>query len=190
MVVGLLMALVGLACLLDSAGVDVQWQLLPAVALVIVGLALVATLVWPAAGRGSLVGLGMVLLIAAVITSLSPARFAGPVGDRVVAPAVTDWPVDARLAAGNLTVDLTEHALPASGRLTADVGAGTVVVVLDSGSTGSVHVDATVGAGEVVVDGERVRNGTGIRWSTPQPIGDAVVLDLDVGLGKVEVRHE
>jgi hypothetical protein len=143
---------------------------------------------WRGSGRGALVGLGAVLLVVSVVAGVGTSRFGGGVGDRVVAPSLTDWPVQTELTVGNLTVDLTQYPLPRSGRLEADLGTGTLTVLLDQEAP--VRIEATVGAGAVHVDGAQQRNGLDVEWSSPASAGDDVLVVLDVGAGTVEVRHE
>lgn len=185
LVTGALAVAVGVAWLLDAAGVPVPWRLFPAAALVLTGAALVLAAAggWP---RHGLVGLGAVLLVAAVAVGVDVERFAGPVGDQVVAPTSGQWPVEVRLAAGTATVDLTRHPLPPSGRLDVSVGAGRVVLVLPRSA--AVRADVEVVTGAVVVDGVRVDDGIHARWAAPglAPVDVAV----DVALGEVEVLHE
>ncbi|MDD7939633.1 hypothetical protein PHK61_14510 [Actinomycetospora lutea] len=184
LVTGLLLVALGVAWMLDAAGVSVPWRLFPAAALLLTGAALVIAAAggWP---RRGLVGLGAVLLVAAVAVGVHVERFAGPVGDRVVAPTGAEWGVPVRVAAGTATVDLTRHPLPASGRLDVSVGAGRVVLVLPP--TSAVRADVEVVTGAVIVDGARVDDGIQARWTEPGPA--PVTVAVDVALGEVEVLH-
>jgi len=186
-VVGLLLAAAGIGWLLDQAGASVPWRMFPATALVVIGLALLATLVG-GSGRAALVSLGVIALIVGVAVGVGVNRYAGPVGDRVVAPSTAQWPVNTRLGAGTLTIDLTRNPLPESGSLVADVGAGRIVVLLPAGSSPIIDARATVGT--VSVDGVKVSDGIDVRWSQPNPLTTAVNLDLRVGLGDIEVNHD
>jgi len=186
-VVGLLLAAAGIGWLLDQAGASVPWRMFPATALVLIGLALLATLVG-GSGRAALVSLGVIALIVGVAVGVGVNRYAGPVGDRVVAPSTAQWPVNTRLGAGTLTIDLTRNPLPESGSLVADVGAGRIVVLLPAGSSPIIDARATVGT--VSVDGVKVSDGIDVRWSQPNPLTTAVNLDLRVGLGDIEVNHD
>ena len=188
-VLGLLLAVAGVGWMLDEAGVSVPWRLFPALALAVIGGALLVSLV-AGRGRGALVGLGVVALIAGVTVGVGADRYAGPVGDQVLTPAVADWPVTAKLGAGTLTVDLTGHPLPVTGDLRADVGAGKVILVLPESSR--IAIDARTTAGTVTVDGDRVGDGLDVRWSQPataQAGATSITVELQVGLGDIEVRH-
>ena len=187
-VAGVLIGAVGVGWLLDQAGGSMPWRLFPAAALIIIGLALIATL-FGGRGRGGLVGLGIISLILAVVVGVGADRYAGPVGDQLVAPAVAEWPVQQHISAGTVTVDLTRHPLPEAGRLQIDVGAGEIDLILPSGAT--VGIDATATAGTITVDGVKVGDGLDLQWSKPSNTSSSPVeLTLHVGLGDIEVSHE
>jgi hypothetical protein len=183
LVLGLLLAAGGTGWLLDDRGVAVPWHAAPAAAVVLVGLALLVSLVG-GRGRGNLVSLGIVLLVPALAIGIGAQRFAGPVGEVVVAPGAEPWPAPTRLAAGTVTVDLTRAPLPPDGRLEVAVGAGRVDVRVPAGQ---VRVETTVVMGTVTVDGEVLRQGVDLRWS--DPAGAPRTLVLDVGTGDVEVNR-
>jgi hypothetical protein len=129
---------------------------------------------------------GILLAVAFFVAVVRPVG--GPVGDRFLTPTTSQWPVATSLTAGNLTIDLQQNALPANGRLTADVTAGRVVLHLPNGPRAErVQVIAHVGMGQIKVDGVEVRNGMGLDWSSPDPA--AVVVDVHVGTGQLEVDH-
>ncbi len=180
-VAGLVLLGVGSSWLLDELGVSVPWALAPAAGVIVLGLALMVT-ARSRASHAGLVAWGAILLAVALVLAVAQPR--GPVGDRLVTPAASDWPVATSLSAGNLTLDLRSNPLPASGRLDADVGAGKVVVLVPRGVT--VQVVAHIGMGEVFVDGVQARGGMGIDWSDPAA---PVVVDVNVNMGQVEVRH-
>ena len=186
-VIGLLIGAIGVGWLLDQAGVSVPWRMFAAAALIVIGLALLATLVG-GRGRGGLVGLGIISLVLAVMVGVGADRYAGPVGDRLVAPAVAEWPVQQHISAGTVTVDLTRHPLPEAGRLQIDVGAGEIDLILPSGSTAGIEATAT--AGTITVDGVKVGDGVDLQWSKPSNTSSPVELTLHVGLGDIEVSHE
>jgi hypothetical protein len=119
-VVGLLLIALGAGWLLDAIGVSVPWRLFPAAGLVVVGSALVMARRF----RGGLIGLGVVLALAALPSAMTATRFVGPVGQRTVTPVVADWPDDSSLSVGNLTVDLTGPVLPLEREIQVGVGVG------------------------------------------------------------------
>lgn len=194
-VLGLLLAVAGIGWLLDEAGVSVPWRLFPAVALFVIGGALLVSL-FAGRGRGALIALGMVALLLGVAVGVGADRYAGPVGDTVVAPRLADWPVATRLGAGTLTVDLTRYPLPTSGSLHADVGAGKVILQLPE--SGRVAVQASVTMGTITVDGTKVGDGIDVRWSAPATVpsvtansaAGVVTVNVQVGMGDIEVRHD
>ncbi len=186
-VIGLLIGAVGVGWLLDEAGVSVPWRIFPAAALILIGTALLATLLG-GRGRGALVGLGIISTVFAVVVGVGADRYAGPVGDRLVVPAVAEWPVQQSISAGTVTVDLTQHALPEVGQLQIDVGAGEIDLILPKDSTAG--IDATATAGTITVDGVKVRDGVDLQWSKQPNTSAPVELTLHVGLGDIEVRHE
>lgn len=182
---GVLLAAVGGCWLADVLGASVPWRMLPAAALVVVGLALLATLAG-GRGRSQLVALGVALLLTAVGVGVGAGRFVGPVGDRTLVPDPATWTTTTGLAAGTLTVDLTAAAPPESGRMQVRVGAGRVLVRAPAGSR--VQIETSVVLGTIVVDGTPVEQGVDLRWAEPgTPAGP--VLDVEVGTGDVEVWH-
>ena len=186
-VIGLLLSAVGVAWLLNLAGVPILWRMFPAGALVLIGGALLVTLIG-GRGRGMLIALGVVTTLLGVAIGGGADRYQGPVGDHLVAPTSADWPVQERLSAGTMTGELTRHPVPDAGGLEADVGAGRIVVLLPSER--ALSIEASVTAGSLAVDGTRVDDGVDLHWSGPDEHSDAVELVLHVGLGDVEVRPE
>ena len=186
-VIGLLIGAIGVGWLLDQAGVSVPWRMFPAAALIAIGLGLLATLLG-GRGRGALVGIGIISTVLAVVIGVGADRYAGPVGDRLVAPAVAEWPVQQHISAGTVTVDLTRHPMPEAGWLQIDVGAGEIDLILPHESTAS--VDATATAGTITVDGVKVGDGVDLQWSKQSDTSSPVELTLHVGLGDIEVSHE
>jgi hypothetical protein len=185
-VIGLLVAAAGTGWLLAELGVAVPWHLAPAAALVVVGVALLLSLLG-GRDRAGLVVLGVVLTVVAIGVGVGADRFAGPVGDRVLVPGPTGWPAATRIAAGTVTIDLTRAELPAAGRLDVGVGAGRVVLRLPAEPR--VRVQATVVMGTVVVDGEAVQQGVDLDWSDPAPAPAPPTVVIDLGAGDLEVSH-
>lgn len=186
-VVGVLIGTVGVGWLLDEAGVSVPWHLLPAAALILIGIALLVTLL-TGHGRGALIGLGIAATIAAVAVGVGADRYAGPAGDRLVAPTAAEWPLTTRVSAGNVTVDLTEHELPGKGNLQVDVGAGELHLVLPAGA--AIGVEAWTTAGTVTVDNVKIGDGIDVRWTQDTTDETPVTVELHVGMGNIEVSHE
>ncbi len=185
-VLGLLLAAVGGAWMLDELGVPIPWALAPAAGVVVIGVALVLA-ARTREGHAPLVVWGAILLAVSLLVAVVR-PVGGPVGDRLVVPAADQWPVATSLTAGKLTIDLRQNPLPPAGRLTADVTAGNVVLRLPNpAGSPRVHVVAHVGMGQIRVDGLEVRGGMGLEWTSPEPA--AVVVDVHVGTGQLEVDH-
>lgn len=181
LVAGFVLVTLGAAWVLAESGVvDVSAPVVLAALVLLVGLALVAA---PrGAGRGGLVALGIVLVLAALAATLvDPRLLRGGVGERTETPREAAGLRDYRLAVGQLVIDLSELDPPA--RVEASVGVGELRVVVPRG--GSVAVEAEVGAGEVDVRGER-RSGVDVRATLGDDDGD-LELDLRVGAGQIRV---
>ncbi|WP_214401432.1 cell wall-active antibiotics response protein [Pseudonocardia lacus] len=183
-VLGLLLLAVGVGWLLDDAGVAVPWRALPAAALIVIGVALLASLAG-GTGRADLVVVGVLALLVASAVGVGADRYLGPPGERTIAPARDGWPAPVRMAAGEVVLDLVQGDLPPGGAHVA-VGAGTVVLRLPADEP--VRVDVRVVTGTVEVDGRTVREGFDLRWSQGPPTSAASAV-VDVGAGEVEVRH-
>lgn len=184
-VFGLLVVAVGVVSLLDGLGWTVPWRLAPAIALIVIGLALLASLAG-GTGRADLVVLGVVALVLAVGVGIGADRYAGPVGERSIVPARDGWPAPVRMAAGEVVVDLTgQPSRP--GTVHVALGAGDVVLRVPADRP--VDVDVRVVAGTVVVDGVVAREGVDLQWSQDAAAPAAVGVVLDVGAGQVEVDH-
>jgi putative oxidoreductase len=155
----------------------------------------------PARTRGPIllwvVGVGVLAALAAMVAATMVAAtavgipFDGPIGDRTARPATVFEVEDAyEQSIGKLTVDLSDLAPPAGKtKIRASVGIGqlTIRVPEDVG----VKVDAHVTAGEALVLGDR-ENG----WDVDQTVVDGadadappLVIDVEVGLGELEVRR-
>ena len=184
-VLGLLALSVGVLWLVDEIGVDVPWRVVPPAALLVVGIALLVTLV-VGEGRTTLIWLGVGLLVVSVALGVGAQRYAAPAGDISLAPAAEEWPVDTRLSVGNVQVDLTEHPLPDQGRLDLHLGAGNVTLVMPNDAP--VSIDVTLTAGSIIVDGVKAADGFDLTWSNENAAD--VVVTMGVGAGQVEVRHE
>jgi hypothetical protein len=185
-VIGILLAAAGVAWLLDEVGFSVPWALAPAAGVVVIGIALIVAARTRDGHAPLVVWGGILLAVALLVAVVRPVG--GPVGDRFLTPTATQWPVATSLTAGNLTIDLQQNALPANGRLTADVTAGRVVLHLPNGPRAErVQVIAHVGMGQIKVDGVEVRNGMALDWTSPDPA--AIIVDVHVGTGQLEVDH-
>lgn len=190
-VAGVLLVLGGVLWLFDLTGVlGIAWRTVLPAALVAVGVATIA-LAWR--GRAdALVGWGVVLAVAVVVTSVLPAQLSASVGERVERPAsITDLQPDYALGMGTLTVDLRQLDFDSDRAVEASVGMGELVVIVPPDI--AVEVDASVGGGEIVAF-DRTRAGLGIglidEFASLVDTGDSTLrLELSVGLGRIEVRR-
>jgi phage shock protein PspC (stress-responsive transcriptional regulator) len=189
-VVGALLAAAGVLGLLEAlAATSIDWRIALGVAVVVVGAAIV---VGAALGRrvAGLAGLGVLLLAAFVLAHSLDVPLRGGVGDRTVNPAaVESISPQYRLAIGTLTVDLRDVQLHAGEkRVRASVGVGELVVYVPADTT--VDVTGRARAGDVVLFGSHESGLRVERHQISEGTGAGrLVLDLEVGVGDVEVRR-
>lgn len=184
-VFGLLLAAAGVAWLVDALGTDVPWRFAPAIGLLVVGVALMLS-VLGGTGRADLVVLGVVLAVIATLVGFGVDRyFAGPVGDVTITPAATEWPISRTVAAGTVEIDLTRAIPPAEGRMEVSLGAGKIILRAPE----SVAVDASVALGSVTVNGTKVREGADLTWTDESVGRSAPTVTVNVAVGEVEVHH-
>lgn len=187
-VTGAVLVVAGAIWLLHVLGVVIAWQPVLAGMLIAVGVAILAT-----ARRGlhgGLVAIGVLLTVVLAVFALVPGPLSGGVGELELRPATIDE-VDAtyRQAAGEVTLDLRQLELPEGDtEIDISVGAGQVTVLVPDDV--AVQVDASVGTGEIDVFGQ-TRSGVGPDLQTTSDAsGDSrLVLDLSVGLGRIEVSR-
>ena len=186
LVLGVLLALLGVLWLLDATGItELRWSVVLPAALVVVGVALMAN-----ARRGMHAGLltaGIVLTALVVLTAVMPFRVpVGGIGERVERPTtVAQAEQGASLLMGSLTIDLRDVEDLADGTtVTGSIGLGELAVRLPEGV--GAEVEATTGIGEVDLVG-RSQGGLGVS-TTESLAGDpTVVLERSAGIGRVEV---
>lgn len=195
LVVGALLLVVGIAWLLQTAGlVTFPLRALVALALIVVGVGLV---VGSRYGRyPGLIGLGVVLV--AVLAFGSSRGFVtlrgdpeAGLGDRVFRPTDPDDLRSYRIDAGQLTVDLRRLRLDRSTTdVSARVGAGQIVVVVPRGVP--VRVESRTGVGSVEIFGERRSSGVGVRDTFESRDYDderpRISLALRAGVGSIRVE--
>jgi predicted membrane protein len=142
-------------------------------------------------GSRALIFPALLVAIALLITAFVDIPFSGPIGEQ-------HWSPDSRteleavdtydVSMGEGTLDLSE--LPLLRRDTnvrATVGMGHLVVLVPDDQ--DLTVNTEVGAGEVMVFGER-QNGVGFETHDGFPgDGATLALDLEVGLGQIEVHR-
>lgn len=186
---GLLVA-VGLVWLLDSAGLlEVSWGALLPVALVVIGLALIA-----GARTGShsgLVAVGVILTVVLTVGSALNIPVAGGVGERTEHPtSLGQVPASYELAFGSLRIDLSDLPLEAGDtEITARVGMGELRVTVPGRVR--LQVNGEVTGGQIVVFGEE-RNGVSVEeaFVVGSPVdGSTLVLNLRIGFGSIVVER-
>lgn len=191
-ILGAILIVAGAGWLLDASGlVEFPTAALGPVALIVIGLALVAGA--RRRHKGGLITLGIILTLILTAASTSPSGFTDGVGRRIQIPSTTAELDDYRLGVGSFTLDLTHIDFPSgSTPISASVGVGELLVVVP-GEVDLV-VDAKTGAGEIVVLGRKVAAGVGAKVTDlrneDNEIQERVLhLDLKVGLGPIRVRR-
>jgi hypothetical protein len=193
LLLGLALVVAGLVWLLDQAGVNVPWRLLPSLALIAVG---VAVLVRPRGTHvGPLIVVGIVLsalVLLATAARLDGGVVGGGAGNRLERPTtLADLRPSYQLGAGELTIDLRDLVLPdGTTRLRARVGTGRLVVRAPAGV--ALRVDGGAGIGQFQALGEE-QQGFGANTTVTGPDYQTATrrldLDLRVGVGQIEVQR-
>jgi hypothetical protein len=185
---GVALIAAGVLWLLSLAGVSLDWEVLLPAALLATG---VAVLVWPRSVASGLLGLGVALLVLTLFVAILPGATSVSAGDRIFTVADAAALADTYdLGAGNLVLDLGALELSEATEVTARVGMGELVVIVPE----DVRLDgrARVGLGEVEVLGDATggvapRVDLGSVGSAPG--AEVLTLDLQVGMGQIEVRR-
>jgi phage shock protein PspC (stress-responsive transcriptional regulator) len=187
----LLLVLVGGAWVLDASGtIDLDLGVLSALALTLVGAALVAS-AWYGRARG-LIALGIPLVLVVGLFGLVDVPLRGGIGDPTYHPS-TIGAVDREyeLAIGNLSVDLRDVDFSGVRRhVRAQLGVGQLNVTVPAGVR--VVLDAHAGVGGVTVFGRSAHHccPTDVhRIARGTAGGGTLYLDADVGAGHVDVTR-
>jgi hypothetical protein len=189
--VSALLVLGGTAWILDASGAwDVDLGVLTAIALAIVGAALVVS-TWYGRARG-LLALGIPLVLLVGVFGVVDVPLRGGIGDPTHHPrTVGAVEHDYELAIGNLSVDLRDVDFSgARRRVRARVGIGRLDVSVPDGVR--VVLDAHAGAGGVTAFGRSAREccPTDVHRVSPGTAGGGTLyLDADVGAGHVDVTR-
>jgi predicted membrane protein len=190
---GGVLVFIGLLWLLERTGaIDVSVTTVLAIGTMVIGIALM--LLARDGSHGGLIVSGTLLALVTLMTAATPVEgFQGGLGDRtVVVSSVDDIRPDYNLAIGKLTIDLRNlDDLSAATPLTASVGMGELLVKVNEGT--AVRVDATVGAGQIVILGS-ASDGVEIDrlYESPEYAGSSqsISLELQAFAGRVEVTDE
>lgn len=141
-----------------------------------------------------LLAIGLVLALVLVpVTAFQDVDFAGGAGERTWVPTASNGRTDYDLGAGEATLDLRQLEQGSADTISARVGFGSLVVLIPEDLR--VRISTEVGLGEVIedVDNRSVRTE---RFGDDRAVlelgpstGPQLELDLQVGLGEIEVRH-
>ena len=189
--VSTLLVLCGAAWILDASGAwDIDLGVLAAVALAIVGAALVAS-TWYGRARG-LIALGIPLVLLVGAFGLVDVPLQGGIGDPTHRPrSVGAIDHEYQLAIGNLSVDLRDVDFAGARRhVRVQVGIGQLNVTVPTGVR--VVLDAHAGAGGVTAFGRSAHEccPTDVhRVSSGTSGGGVLYLDAEVGAGHVDVTR-
>lgn len=185
---GLALLAVGGLALLDSTGIyDPSLQQYLAAAVVVLGVGLLVGTWW---GRARwLLVLGILLLPFLVVFASFDGAVRGPMGDLSYRPeSVAEVRDSYDISAGTMLVDLRN--VDFSGEtveIDVNSGVGEIVVIVPDDV--ELEVEAGAGAGEIDI-GNRRWEGAGIKASHSfEGTNGSLVLDLNVGLGTIEVRR-
>lgn len=190
-IVGAFLILVGIGWFLEAADLaDVPWGAVLPAALIVIGAALVFG---SRTGRhGGIIALGVVLTVAVAAASavevLIDIPLTGGVGEEtetVVGPIESEY----RHAIGQMTVDLRAGRVAPSGQdVDISLGIGELIVIVPREV--DVDVEARTGIGEVMVF-DRTTSGLGpdLDYVTPDATAPVLRLNVDVAIGRLEVRR-
>ncbi len=178
---------VGVVALLDTAGVvTVSVATCLAIVLMVVGAGLVAG-AWFGRSR-FLIVLGALLIPLTIASTLVDEPLTGGTGNVIVAPqGLVDLRGQYHLAAGQLTLDLSQIPLSSSAVVSVTVAFGKLTVIVPSQS--NVVIAAHAGAGHLDLFGA-TDDGVNIDsplTQAPSPGGGTLHLALSVGFGQIEV---
>jgi phage shock protein PspC (stress-responsive transcriptional regulator) len=179
----------GVAALIEMLDIaDVDPEVIGALGLGVIGSALVVS-AWYGRARG-LIALGILLTIPLSVLSMIDVPLEGGFGDRTYRPDdIAEVKDEYRLTAGQMTLDLRSvNFREGTHEIEATVGMGELVVQVPDDV--SLAVDARSGAGVVKLFGEEDEG-----WDAEasrvvrEPGGARLVLDLEVGMGEVNVAR-
>jgi hypothetical protein len=192
LLLGGLLILLGVGWLLEETGVvSFDWQTVLSVAVMAIGVALVATA--RSAHHGGLVFFGLVVSALLVATATLPgvSPFDG-VGERSIAPlTLTELEPTYDLGMGPLTLDLSDVVVPPGEDVAVDASVGMGELSVRLPPDVNAMIEATAGAGDVTVLG-RTHNGMGVEAVervTGSEAAGRLHLTLSVGMGAIEVEQ-
>jgi hypothetical protein len=185
---GLALVAAGTLWLISLMGVEIRWELVLPIALIGIGLLVLAR---PRAEGGGLISLGILVLVLGLAQPGLPVASSVSAGERnLEVTDVADLEDTYALGAGSMVLDLRELEV-AEGPVEVDarVTFGELIVYVPDG----VHVrgDARVAFGEVMDFGRSTGGiSPSVELDEPSPDGGEVLeLDLRVAFGQIEVRR-
>jgi phage shock protein PspC (stress-responsive transcriptional regulator) len=186
-VLGLTLVALGALAVIDAMpATEILPGVYAGVALGVIGLGLVVG-AWLGRARW-LILIGILIVPFAIAMSFVKVPLDGEWGAQRAEPVdAADIPAEYRVSGGSLTVDLSE--LPRSTteqHVAASVGMGRLLVILPDGARAEVTSEVGAGTSELFGD---FREGTGLVYELSRDgRGSPFVLDLEAGLGSIEVR--
>ena len=187
---GLLLVVGGGIWLLNEAGLAaVSTKTLLSVVLILLGLGMMV--IRPGSNRGALAFGGIVISALLIFSPSATGSMQSGLGDFSERPTkASELAEGYSLVAGSLLVDLTDVDLPGHDHeLNISVAFGEVRLVLPEEITVTVHAQGL--AGEVLMDGETLDEGLGLRslrFLGPGTEPDLKV-NIEVAFGSIEVTH-
>lgn len=191
-VVGGALILIGLLWLVERAGwVDVGITTVLAIATILVGVSLM--ILAPRRPHGGLIAFGIILALIGLLSAITPVRgFVGGIGERSYGvTTVTELRPEYNLSMGSMTIDLRDMVeVSTPSRFRASVGLGELIIRLPSDLP--VQVEGRAGIGEVqLINTSQGGIGVNHDFTSPdfQPGAAGLVIEVEVGIGKVEVSE-
>lgn len=188
---GLILVTIGGLWLLDVTSLmDITWTLVGSVILILLGVLLIVAAREDA--HGGMIFLGIVLSAIVLLGSLATwPSFDGGVGDRMIAPsAVEELDEEFTWAIGSQEVDFTGMEFPdGETEVVVRLGTGTLEVMIPDDV--GYRIEWSVGLGSAdILDESHTGFGLGNTYVSENidETEAVLVLDLEVGLGDMEVR--
>jgi hypothetical protein len=195
-VLGAVLLAIGIAWLLDATdAADISWRVVLPGALIAIGIGLVAGAV-TGARQGGLLPAGIALTIFLTVLWVLPedlgGTLSGGVGERTEAPqTLASRRARYRLGVGQLNVDLRKLDLEQGDtRIRAQVGIGQLVVRIPADLAVRAHGRSGIGNVRVLAcEASGVGSDRECETDGFPSAAEQVTLELEVGIGQVEVRR-
>lgn len=190
-VLGLVLVAAGVIWLLEASDlVELDWTVVLAVALIVVGALLVLTV--GSVARGGLITLGVAIAVALLVVSAIDVNVDSGFGDRTETPAsVSELDSKYSHSFGSMTLDLSRITFPeGTTHVKASTAFGSLQVILPASSVVSVRIDAETTFGDIEALGEEANGAHASRVRTDPGYDTAsrrLDLEVDAAFGSVEV---